>query len=142
MSIAVQESSFCSNYIRGPPFNYQGGGVEFLNVTNYLLLILTAILYLVHTLPQAKYLFHSLIFFFLSTKLDQKLCLVLMWELRRRTKRDLITPSEAIEYLRAIKYLFTACPSDNYLFHEKSARNKSGIIVISTDQTATRSFNG
>ena len=28
--------------------------------------------------------------------------------------------SEANFFLRGIKYLFTACPSDKYLFHEKS----------------------
>ena len=36
--------------------------------------------------------------------------------------RHLIMPSEEMQIFfgRAIKYLFTACLSDNYLFHEKS----------------------
>ena len=60
--------------------------------------LLLAIFYLFHTPPQAKYSFH----FFLSEKLDPKLGLVLMWGLRRRTKRGfthfkchLLMPSQA-----------------------------------------------
>ena len=51
-----------------------GGGLECLNWTNYLFHFMSAILYLVHTLFQAKCLFHFLeIYCFLSTKLDSKL---------------------------------------------------------------------
>ena len=54
-----------------------GGGAEVLNRTNYLFHLRSAIFYLIHTLPQAKYLFHFLRFFFQSTNLDPKVGLVL-----------------------------------------------------------------
>ena len=46
----------CFQIIRGPPLNYYGGGgVKVLNRTNYLFHLRSAIFYLIHTLPQAKY---------------------------------------------------------------------------------------
>ena len=69
---------------------------------NYLFHFLSAILYLFHTLPEAKYVFHFLRKKMMSTNLDPKLGLVLIWGLGgRRAKRDftnsgrLMMPSKA-----------------------------------------------
>ena len=78
-----------------------------MNLSNYLFHLLSAIFYLFHTLPQALYLFHFLKkIFFLSTKLDTKLGLVLMCGLRIRAKqaqnkfkRHLMMPSEVKQKL-------------------------------------------
>ena len=71
-------------------------------------------------------LFISLIqiVFFLSTKLEHKLGLVLMWGLRRRAMPGLTKLRFARQnLLRAIQYLFTACPSDNYYFMKNPSQN-------------------
>ena len=51
-----------SSLNKGATIQLRGGGGWFLNWTNDLFHLLCAIIYLFHTLPQAKYLFHFTIF--------------------------------------------------------------------------------
>ena len=89
---------------------------------NYLFHFLSAILYLFNTLPQAKHLFHFLMMFFLLTKLDRKLGLVLMLELRRRANWG-FTNLNVIQWSRTLKYLFTTCHSASIYFMKIQSQN-------------------
>ena len=60
--------------IEEAPFNYRGGGGGrwgfFLNWTNYLFQLMSAIFYLFRTLPQAKYVCHFCRMYYSVAKLD------------------------------------------------------------------------
>ena len=56
--------------IRGPQFNYSGGGRSFL--PGQMIYFTSCLQYLFHTLPQAKYLFHFLVIYFFVYKVESQ----------------------------------------------------------------------
>ena len=75
-----------------------------------------------HTQPQAKYLFLFLDFF--VYKVDPKLGPVLILRFSQKGHLMMQSKQERLKtLLRAIKYLFPTCPSDNYLFHGNLVEN-------------------
>ena len=103
-----------------------GGPFNFLNCTNYLFHLLFTIFCLFYTLPEAKYFFiflkKSYVYKVGSPTRHRRPVDV---RVNETSEMRLNKGDHPIFLLRVITYLFTACPSDNYLLREKISLKNS-----------------
>ena len=104
--------------VRGPLFNYYGeGGWNFWTVQNLFIYFTSCLQYFIYFTHCKNIYFTFLKCIFSVYKVGSQTRLSIDVGAKETSEARLHTLKR---FLRAIKYLFTACPnSDNYFFHEK-----------------------